>query len=302
MMPEQVMANLLAKGGNIEMAWTEWEKIPGPDGYEWQTIILEKKFHKELEGGVARLTFNRPPMNLVNSLALREHSVAFEMLGRDKMIGVVLVTAVGDRSFCSGGDVEWEEQEIGKLSAESAGFGTDKVRQPVIAVVKGWCVGYGNHFAYRCDLTIAADNAKFAQNGPAVGSPADGYLVAYLIDVVGQKKAREIWMLCRRYTAMEALEMGLINAVVPLAKLDEEVDKWCERILELSPGCIEILKASFENWTDHLKYYNRHQQRLMYPDWFEGLEIKEAQRSFLEKRPAVFWRARKEEKERLEKA
>ena len=285
------------------MAWTEWEKIPGPGGYEWQTIILEKKSHKELEGGVARLTFNRPPMNLVNTLALTEHSVAFEMLGRDRSIGVVIVAAVGDRSFCSGGDVEWEEKEIGKLSAGGGGgFGTEKVRQPVIAAVKGWCVGYGNHFAYRCDLTIAADNAKFAQNGPAVGSPADGYLVGYLIDVVGQKKAREMWMLCRRYTAMEALEMGLINAVVPLAKLDEEVDKWCERILELSPGCIEILKASFETWTHEFRGYNRDHQRMMYPDWFEGSEMKEAQRSFLEKRRTYFWKARREEEEASEKA
>lgn len=278
------------------MAWTEWEKIPGPDGYEWQTIILEKKYHKELEGGVARLTMNKPPMNLVNSLVLREHGVAFEALGRDKTIGVVVVTGAGDRAFCAGGDVEWEEKEISKLTVEAPSFGTDQVRQPVIAVVKGWCIGYGNHFAYRCDLTIAADNARFGQNGPAVGSPADGYLVAYLIDVLGEKKAREMWMLCRRYTAVEALDMGLINAVVPLARLDEEVDKWCERIIELSPGCIEMLKASFETWNGHLKGYRRHHQRLMYPDWFEGSEIKEAQRSFIEKRRASFWRARREGK------
>jgi naphthoate synthase/2-ketocyclohexanecarboxyl-CoA hydrolase len=231
-------------------------------------------------------------MNLVNALALREHAIAFELLSKDRTVGAVVVTAVGDRSFCSGGDLEWEEKEVGKLSIDAPGFGPDKVRQPVIAAVKGWCVGYGNHFAYRCDLTIAADNAKFAQNGPAVGSPADGYSVAYLIDVVGQKKAREIWMLCRRYTAMEALDMGLVNAVVPLAKLDEEVDKWCERILELSPGCVEILKASFETWTQPWKGYNRTHQREMYPHWFEGPEIKEAQRSFLEKRRPYFWKNR----------
>jgi len=276
------------------MAWTEWEKIPGPGGYEWQAIILEKKFHKELEGGIARLTMNRPPMNLVNGTALLEHSVAFEMLSRDTTIGAVIVTATGDRSFCSGGDVEWEEKEIAKLSVGGGGggFGTEKMRQPVIAAVKGWCVGYGNHFAYRMDLTIAADNAKFAQNGPAVGSPADGYLVTYLIDVVGEKKAREIWMLCRRYTAWEALEMGLVNAVVPLARIEEETDKWCERILELSPGCIEMLKASFNTHSDYFRSYNRDHQRAMYPHWFEGPEITEAQRSFLEKRPSYFWKHR----------
>jgi naphthoate synthase/2-ketocyclohexanecarboxyl-CoA hydrolase len=285
------------------MEWTEWEPIPGPNQYEWQTILLEKKYHKELEGGVARMTWNRPPMNLINMTALQEHSVAFEMLSKDKSIGVIIVTGTGDKAFSAGGDVAWEEKEIGKLSvAPGEGFSPAKCRQPVIAAVKGWVVGYGNHFAYRCDLTIAADNARFAQNGPAVGSPADGYLVAYLIDVLGQKKAREMWMLCRRYTAMEALDMGLINAVAPLAELDNEVDKWCKRILELSPGCVEMLKASFESWTDHFKGYTRHEQRLMYPDWFEGFEIKEAQRSFLEKRPAYFWKARKKAAEIMEKA
>lgn len=276
----------------MEAKWGVWERLTGPRGYEWQMIIYERKYHKELEGGVVRITMNRPPMNLLNTTMLREMSVAYEQASRDRTVGVVLLTGAGDVAFCAGGDVAWEEQELGTLgTGGGGGFGSERVRQPVIAVVKGWCVGGGNHIAYRCDLTIAADDARFAQNGPRVGSPADGYLVAYLISAVGQKKAREIWMLCRRYIAQEALEMGLINAVVPLARLDEEVDQWCEEILSLSPGCVEILKASFEMYLDHIKGHTGFDiQQKLYPHWFEGAEIREAQRAFMEKRVPYFWK------------
>ena len=161
-----------------------------------------------------------------------------------------------------------------------------------MAVVKGWCIGGGNHLAYMCDFTIAADNAKFGQNGPRVSSPAEGYIIPYLTRVVGAKKAREMWMLCRRYSAQEALQMGLVNTVVPLDKLDEEVDKWCEEILSLSPGCIEILKAAFDAEIHTMMPMGVTSSQL-YPDWFDSDEGKEGAQAFLGKRQPRFWQIRR---------
>jgi naphthoate synthase/2-ketocyclohexanecarboxyl-CoA hydrolase len=168
-------------------------------------------------------------------------------------------------------------------------------RKPVIAAVKGYCMGMGNCLAYFSDFTIAAENAVFAQGGPRVANPVDGYVVAYLVSVVGAKKAREIYMLCRRYTAQEALEMKLVNAVVPLEKIDAEVDKWCEEILTLSPGCIEVLKATFDMEIDYMAGSYGQLARLMFPDWFTSSESKEGPRAFLEKRRPNFWKIRKDE-------
>lgn len=145
------------------------------------------------------------------------------------------------------------------------------------------------------DFTIAAENAIFGQNGPRLASPADGYIPAYLTRVVGAKKAREIWMLCRKYNAQQALEMGLINAVAPLDKLEDEVDKWCEEILSLSPGCVEILKASFDADTDYMEGSIGKMSRLLYPDWFDMKECEEGSKAFMEKRKPEFWRIRREE-------
>jgi 1,4-dihydroxy-2-naphthoyl-CoA synthase len=156
--------------------------------------------------------------------------------------------------------------------------------KPVIAAVKGYCIGYGNHFAYHCDFTIAADNAQFGQTGPRVGSPAGGSPVAYLARVIGQKRAREMWMLCRRYTAQEALQMGLINTVVPISQLDEEVDKWCQELLEKNPTCLQILKASFDNEIEDMPHAAAYYPSLIAPHFFGSEEQREAQNAFLEKR------------------
>ncbi len=147
---------------------------------------------------------------------------------------------------------------------------------------------------YCCDFTLAADNAVFGQNGPRVGSAADGWYVTYLTRVVGAKKAREIWMFARRYTAQEALQMGLVNKVVPLNKLDEEVDRWCEEILSLSPSCIEVLKTAFDSDVDYMRGQNGHWANLMYPDVVDSPEVKEAQQAFMEKRAPDFWKVRKQ--------
>jgi naphthoate synthase/2-ketocyclohexanecarboxyl-CoA hydrolase len=167
-------------------------------------------------------------------------------------------------------------------------------RKPVIAQVQGYCLGGHNHMAYCCDFTIAADDAKFGQAGPRVSSPADGFFVPYLCKVVGAKKAREMWMLCRRYTAEQALAMGLINAVVPRDQLEATVDQWCEEMLALSPGCLEILKAAFDQEMDGYADLGIISSQL-YPDWFDLPEGKEGGAAFLEKRKPEFWRLRERE-------
>jgi naphthoate synthase/2-ketocyclohexanecarboxyl-CoA hydrolase len=169
-------------------------------------------------------------------------------------------------------------------------------RKPVIAQVQGYCIGGHHHMAYCCDFTIAADNAIFGQAGPRVSSPADGYFVPYLTKVVGAKKAREIWMLCRKYKADEALQMGLANSVVPLAELESEVEKWCEELLAKSPGCLEILKAAFDQEMDGYKDPCAI-SAAMYPDWFDMPEGKEGGAAFVEKRPPRFWDIRLREAE-----
>ncbi|RJQ26297.1 MAG: 1,4-dihydroxy-6-naphthoate synthase [Peptococcaceae bacterium] len=279
------------------MSWTQWEKDVE---YGFTDIIYEKKYHQELTGGVARITINRPEkLNAFTDHTQNEIFHAIYDASHDQMIGVIVLTGAGDKAFCTGGDVAWEEKGLREQFYWR--FPPNQLvrlsRKPIIAAVKGWCIGGGNHLAYFCDFTIAADNAKFGQNGPRVASPADGYIVAYLTRVVGAKKAREMWMLCRRYTAQEALAMGLVNAVVPLDKLNEEVDKWCAEILSLSPGCIEILKASFDMEIDYMASTYNQQSRLMYPDWFAGPEAEEGPRAFLQKRKPEFWKVRKAEAE-----
>jgi 2-ketocyclohexanecarboxyl-CoA hydrolase len=161
----------------------------------------------------------------------------------------------------------------------------------VIARVNGYSVGGGNHLAYFCDFTIASEKATFAQVGPRVGSPASGHWVSYLTHVVGAKKAKEIWMLCRRYSAQEALRMGLVNAVVPLDKLDEEVDKWCEELMQKSPGCLKILKSSFRTLYQPLRdASHRDWVADISPDFYRSGEADEGKNAFLARREPDFSR------------
>jgi naphthoate synthase/2-ketocyclohexanecarboxyl-CoA hydrolase len=164
----------------------------------------------------------------------------------------------------------------------------------VIARVNGWSIGGGNHLAYFCDITIAAEHARFGQNGPRVASPAGGYMVAHLANIVGHKRAREMWMLCRRYTASEALDMGLVNRVVPLDRLEAEVDAWCAELFLASPGCLEVLKAAFDQEMDGYEELGVISSRL-YPDWFDTPEGKEGGNAFVEKRKPRFYELRERE-------
>lgn len=248
-----------------------------------------------VRANVATITINRPKtLNSLTGHTMRELVAAIEAASRDRRVGVIVLTGAGDRAFSSGGDINWEKE--GGLARRHVEISPRVVHEairhagkPVIAAVKGYAIGMGNHLAYYCDLTIAADNAVFGQNGPRVASPAEGYLVSLLQRVVGTKKAREMWYLCRRYTAQQALEMGLVNAVVPLARFDAEVRAWCRDILAASPTCLEILKASFEADIDYLRDTSPHHlQRMLAPDFHGSDEQREGPDAFLDKRPPDF--------------
>lgn len=267
------------------MKWTrEWTKVPG---FEFKDIIYEKKYFDA--GGVARMTMARTSPKGLNTITLQmqlDILTGLRDARLDPSIGVVVFQGAGDKSFCIGGDISEEKKDSQQAMEEMPDLELHLrlVGKPVIAVVRGYCVGYGNHFAYHCDFTIAADNAQFGQTGPRVGSPAGGAQVAYLARVIGQKKAREMWMLCRRYTAQQALQMGLINAVVPSDKLDEEADNWCQELLEKNPTCLRILKASFDEEIEGMPHASAYFPSLIAPSFFGSQEQLEAQDAFLEKR------------------
>jgi naphthoate synthase/2-ketocyclohexanecarboxyl-CoA hydrolase len=282
------------------MTWTNWEQVTG-SGLEFDEIIYEKKFQEELGAGVARVSVNRPKRyNAMTNKTADEMFRAFYDANHDRSIGVLILTGVG-KHFGTGGDVEWEQW--GLREAFYWKYPHNRIlrmsRKPIIAAVRGYCIAGHNHMAYCCDFTIADDTAIFGQAGPKVSSPADGYFVPYLTRVVGAKRAREMWMLCRRYTATEAYEMGLVNKVVPADRLEAEVDQWCEELLSVSPGCLEILKATFDQEMDMYPNMGIISSNF-YPDWFDSPEGKEGGAAFTEKRRPNFWRLRKREAEACE--
>jgi naphthoate synthase/2-ketocyclohexanecarboxyl-CoA hydrolase len=283
------------------MGWSDWKPVEG-EGLEFEQILYEKKFHDELEGGVARVTINKPKkLNTMTLSTVDEMFRAFYDANHDTSIGAVVVAGAG-RHFGVGGDVEWEKW--GLREAFYNRYPHNRLvrlsRQPVIAVVQGYCLGGHNHLAYCCDFTIAADNAVFGQAGPRVSSPADGFFVPYLTKVIGAKRAREMWMLCRRYTAHQAYEMGLVNRVVPQDSLEQELERWCEEMLRVSPGCLEILKAAFDQEMDGYAEMGVLSSQY-YPDWFDMPEGKEGGAAFTEKRPPRFWDLRRREREMRER-
>jgi len=204
------------------------------------------------DDGIAKITINRPEVrNAFRPLTVQELLTAFDLAHEDPSVGVVILTGAGDLAFCSGGDQ--------KVRGHAGYIGNDgvprlnvldlqkKIRslpKPVIAMVAGYAIGGGHVLHIVCDLTIAAENARFGQTGPKVGSFDGGLGSSYLARIVGQKKAREIWFLCRQYDARQALDMGLVNAVVPLADLESETIKWCREILQHSPLALRCLKSA----------------------------------------------------------
>jgi dihydroxynaphthoic acid synthetase len=220
------------------MAEKKWGRVPG---FDFKDILYEKR------PGVARITINRPEAyNAFTTSTQDELIEAFEHSAGDATVGVVVFTGAGDKAFCTGGDAKEAKAGYRKGMLEKDLMVKTLIREmpkPVIAAVNGYAIGGGQVYQQVCDLSIASENAVFGQVGPLVGSFDPGVGVIDLMSVVGEKKAREIWYLCRRYTAQQALDMGLVNKVVAADKLEEEVDKWCDEILDKSPGAIAGVKA-----------------------------------------------------------
>jgi len=220
---------------------------------EWKKAKSYQDIRYEKWDGIAKMTINRPEVrNAFRPQTLFELSEAFAEAREDPEIGVVILTGEGDKAFCSGGDqrIRGDQGYVGKdgvprLNVLDLQKQIRSLPKPVVAMVAGYAVGGGHVLHVVCDLTIAADNARFGQTGPKVGSFDGGFGASYLASMVGQKKAREIWFLCRQYDAKQALEMGMVNAVVPLAELEAETVKWCREMLELSPLALRMLKSSF---------------------------------------------------------
>jgi naphthoate synthase len=203
--------------------------------------------------GIAKIAINRPEVhNAFRPQTLFELQAAFADAREDPEVGVVILTGNGGKSFCSGGDqrIRGDKGYVGKdgvprLNVLDLQKQIRSLPKPVVAMVAGWAIGGGHVLHVVCDLTIAADNARFGQTGPRVGSFDGGFGASYLARLVGQKKAREIWFLCRQYDAQEALSMGLVNRVVPLEQLEAETVQWCREMLELSPISLRLLKSAF---------------------------------------------------------
>jgi len=219
---------------------------------EWTDI----RYEVGVEGGpawrVARIVINRPERhNAFRPQTVHEMRRALDMAREDPQIGVVVFTGAGDKAFCSGGDQKIrgdagyvDEGGVERLNVLDLQREIRNCPKPVVAQVAGWAIGGGHVLHLVCDLTIAADNARFGQTGPKVGSFDGGFGASYLARVVGQKKAREIWFLCRQYDARQALEMGLVNTVVPLERLEEETLQWCREMLQHSPLALRCLKSA----------------------------------------------------------
>jgi naphthoate synthase len=218
----------------------------------WQRAGNYTDIKYEKAEAIAKITINRPEVrNAFRPQTIVEMQSAFDDARDDAAIGVIILTGEGPEAFCSGGDqsVRGEAgyvdgQGVARLNVLDLQRQIRTLPKPVIAMVAGYAIGGGHVLHVVCDLTIAADNARFGQTGPRVGSFDGGYGSSYLARIVGQKKAREIWYLCRQYDAQQALDMGLVNVVVPLAKLEEETIAWCRRILEHSPLALRCLKAA----------------------------------------------------------
>ena len=212
----------------------------------YQDILFEKW------EGIAKITINRPEVrNAFRPLTVRELIDAIDEAREDPEVGVVVLTGAGDEAFCSGGDQRVRgkagyvgDDQVPRLNVLDLQKRIRALPKPVVAMVAGYAIGGGHVLHVVCDLTIAAENARFGQTGPKVGSFDGGFGSSYLARMVGQKKAREIWYLCRQYDAQQALAMGLVNTVVPLDRLEEETVSWCREMLAMSPLALRCIKAA----------------------------------------------------------
>jgi naphthoate synthase len=276
--------------------WTAAAPATGP---EFTDIRYEKS---SSPAGIAKITIARPEVrNAFRPRTVIEMSRAFEDAREDPGIGVIVLTGEGPQAFCAGGDqrVRGDTGYLDEDQAADGGVGrfhvTDlhvqirRLPKPVVAMVAGYAIGGGHVLHLVCDLTIAADNARFGQVGPRVGSFDGGFGAGLLASLVGPKRAKEIWFLCRQYSAEQALAMGLINAVVPLERLEEETVQWCSEMLALSPFALRMLKASFNAAEDGLSGIQQlaHDANLLF---YESAEAHEGRDAYREKRRPDFSR------------
>ncbi len=233
-------------------ATADWQPVPGAD-------FSDITYHKA--EGVARIAINRPHVhNAFRPETLEQIMAALQLARLDREVGVIILTGTGTQAFCSGGD----QKVRGEHGGYKDGSGVNHLNaldlqrmirtlpKPVVAMVAGWAIGGGNVLQLVCDLTIAADNARFGQTGPRVGSFDAGFGAGIMARTVGMKKAKEIWFLCRQYDAQQALEIGMVNVVVPLERLEAETLQWCREMLRHSPTALRVLKAGFNADTDGL--------------------------------------------------
>jgi naphthoate synthase len=258
------------------------------------------------DAGIAKITIDRPEVrNAFRPETVIELSDAFTRAREDLSVGVVILTGEGTEAFCSGGDQRTrggrgggyvsdadpsqagQHHAVGRFHVTDLHIQIRRMPKPVVAMVAGYAVGGGHVLHVVCDLTIAADNARFGQSGPRVGSFDGGFGATVLSRLVGPKKAKEIWFLCRQYDANQALEMGLINAVVPVDRLEEETVQWCREMLALSPFALRMLKASFNADEDGLSGIQQlaHDANLLF---YMSEEAQEGRRAYIEKRKPDF--------------
>lgn len=263
--------------------------------YPWETIKEYEEILYQYYDGIARISINRPQVhNAFTPLTVREMSDAMELSRQNPDVRVVVLTGEGGKAFCSGGDqsVRGEggyvgEDEVPRLNVLDLQKQIRSIPKPVVAAVAGWAIGGGHVLHVICDLTIAADNARFGQTGPKVGSFDGGFGASYLARIVGQKKAREIWFLCDQYDAQEALQMGLVNKVVPLDQLEETYVAWARKMIEKSPLALRMLKSAFNAELDGQAGIQElaGNATLLY---YLTDEAKEGKNAFLEKRKPDF--------------
>jgi naphthoate synthase len=279
---------------------TSWiDAAPGA-GEPFKDIRYEKALVPD--AGIAKITIDRPEVrNAFRPRTVIEISRALELAREDTEVGVIVLTGEGPDAFCAGGDqrVRGTTGYLNDDEAGKAGIGrfhvTDlhiqmrRLPKPVVAMVAGYAIGGGHVLHLVCDLTIAADNARFGQVGPKVGSFDGGFGAGLLANLVGPKKAKEIWFLCRQYSAEEALQMGMVNTVVPLERLEQETVGWCKEMLALSPFALRLLKASFNAAEDGLAGIQQlaHDANLLF---YASEEAQEGRDAYLEKRKPDFSR------------
>jgi naphthoate synthase len=276
------------------------EQLEIRPGADWQPAGEYEDIRYEIAEGIAKITINRPEVrNAFRPQTLIDISDALNRAREDLDVGVIVLTGEGPLAFCSGGDqrVRGDTGYLAEDEAAKRGVGrfhvTDlqvqirRTPKPVVAMVAGYAIGGGHVLHIVCDLTIAADNARFGQTGPRVGSFDGGYGAALLSRLVGPKKAKEIWFLTRQYDAQQAVDMGLVNTVVPLEALEEETVQWCREMLQLSPFALRLLKASFNADEDGITGIQQlaHDTNLLF---YESKEAQEGRDAYKQKRKPDF--------------